>query len=123
MSEITFNEYANKVPGGIRTNISPSCKQIAVIPCVTVESTASIKGLADCFVHVTKNNTTYYIDDKHRMMITWAGPVEVDNYNYATNPLGLRSQICYDYANNRAIYFNKIGQYKFIALTSTPAGS
>jgi hypothetical protein len=27
---------------------------------------------------VTSNNTTYYIDDKHRPIITWAGDVEVE---------------------------------------------
>lgn len=86
----------------------------AVIPAVTVEDVSGIKNLADCFVHVANINTTFYIDDKHRMMITWAGPVEADNYDYENNPLGLRSQMVYDFANNRAIYFNKVGEYKMI---------
>lgn len=116
MSEITFSEYADKVPGGIRNNINPSCKQIAVIPSVTVENVAGLKGLSDCFVHVSNKNTTYYIDDKHRIIITWAGSVEIDNYNAATNPLELRSQTCYDFANNKAYYFNKVGAYKTITL-------
>lgn len=48
----------------------------AVIPAVTVDNVDGITNLANCFVHVTSNNTTYYVDDKHRPMIIWAGPVE-----------------------------------------------
>lgn len=99
--------------GAIRFK-NPECPMNAVIPAVTVEDVSGIKNLADCFVHVANINTTFYIDDKHRMMITWAGPVEADNYDYENNPLGLRSQMVYDFANNRAIYFNKVGEYKMI---------
>lgn len=88
----------------------------AVIPAVTVDTVDGITNLANCFVHVASINTTYYIDDKHRPMITWAGPLEVDNYDYATNPLGLRSQTVYDFTNNRAIVFNKRGEYRLIDL-------
>lgn len=62
-------------------------------------------------------NTTFYIDDKHRITTTWAGPVEVDDYDYANNPLGLRSQMLYDFQNNRAVYYNKSGAYRLVALT------
>ena len=89
---------------------------VAVIPSVTVESKENLKDLADCFVHVTNINTTFYIDDKHRVMITWAGPVEIDDYDYQNNPLGLRSQTVYDFENNRAIYYNKTGGYRLITL-------
>lgn len=84
---------------------------------MTVESVSNLKDLADCFVHVSDINTTFYIDDKHRPVITWAGPVEVDDYDYANNPLGLRSQMLYDFQNNRAVYYNKSGAYRLVTLT------
>ena len=110
-----FNEYGKCVRAGIR-NVAPSCKDVAVIPSVTVENTTGLRGLADCFAHVTSTNTTYYIDDKGRMMIVWAGPVEADGYDYSTNPLGLRSQSVYDFTNNIEIYFNAIGAYRIKTL-------
>lgn len=112
-----FSEYGKCVRAGVR-NVAPSCKDIAVIPSVTVENTAGLKGLADCFVHVTTINTTYYIDDKGRMTITWAGPVEVSGYNYQENPLGLRSQSVYDFANNIEIYYNATGAYRIKTLST-----
>lgn len=89
---------------------------VAVIPAITVEDVSGIKNIADCFVHVSNINTTFYIDDKHRMMITWAGPVEANDYDYENNPLNLRSQVVYDFENNRAIYYNKIGEHRVITL-------
>lgn len=90
---------------------------VAVIPTLVVETTEGLKELADCFVHVANINTTFYIDDKHRSIITWAGPVEVDAYDYANNPLKLRSQTVYDFENNRGIYYNKTGAYRLFTLT------
>lgn len=90
---------------------------IAVIPSVTVDSVEGLRDLADCFAHVTSINTTFYIDDKHRMMITWAGPVEVEDYDYENNPLNLRSQTVYDFKNNLAIVYNKTGEYRLLTLT------
>lgn len=112
-----FKEYGKCVPGAIR-QIAPSCKDLAVIPSVTVENTEAMKNLANCFVHVTSNNTTYYIDDKHRITIIWAGPIEANNYNYALNPLKLRSQSVYDFQNNIEIYFNAVGEYRTKTLTN-----
>ena len=109
-------EYCGKVCGAIRPG-EPHCPYQAVIPSLTVESVSNLKDLADCFVHVSDINTTFYIDDKHRIMTTWAGPVEVDDYDYANNPLGLRSQMLYDFQNNRAVYYNKSGAYRLVALT------
>jgi hypothetical protein len=116
-NKVNFCEYGRAVPGCIRER-APECPMQAVIPSVVVESTSNLKNLADCFVHVTDINTTFYIDDKHRTMITWAGPVEVDNYDFANNPLGLRSQTVYDYANNKAYYYNKTGEWRQIDLYS-----
>ena len=67
-----------KVPGCIRVQ-QPKCPFVAVIPTVTVEDNSGLKELADCFVHVLNINTTYYIDDKHRIITIWQGPVEVDS--------------------------------------------
>lgn len=115
MCNQNFNEYGKCVRAGIR-NVAPSCKDVAVIPSVTVENVEGLRGLSDCFVHVTTTNTTYYIDDKGRMMIVWAGPVEADGYDYSVNPLGLRSQSVYDFANNIEIYFNATGAYRIKTL-------
>ena len=115
MCNQNFNEYGKCVRAGIR-NVAPSCKDVAVIPSVTVENVEGLRGLSDCFVHVTTTNTTYYIDDKGRMMIVWAGPVEVDGYDYSVNPLGLRSQSVYDFANNIEVYYNATGAYRIKSL-------
>ena len=109
-------EYGCKHNACIR-EIKPQCPYTAVIPSVTIETIDGIKELADCFVHVANINTTYYIDDKHRMIITWAGPVEVNDYDYTNNPLNLRSQWAYDFVNNRGIYYNAQGVYRTIELT------
>lgn len=89
-----LNEYHYTMPACIR-NKQPDCLAKAVIPSITVETTDGITNLANCFVHVTGINTTFYIDDKHRPMIVWAGPVEIDAYDIEANELGLRSQTCY----------------------------
>lgn len=115
-NNVKFCEYGRKVSGCLRS-VEPGCPMQAVIPSVVVDDVSGLKNLADCFVHVTSINTTFYIDDKHRTMVTWAGPVEYDNYDYESNPLGLRSQTVYDFANNVAIYFNKTGGYRKITLT------
>lgn len=87
------------------------CKAKAVIPSITVDTVEGITNLANCFVHVTTINTTFYVDDKHRPMIIWAGPVEVDAYDIETNELGLRSQICYTTVDGvyEQVYFDKQG--------------
>lgn len=50
----------------------------AVIPAVTLENTSGLNSYTNCFVHVTGNNTTYYVDDKGTPIITWKG--DVDTY-------------------------------------------
>lgn len=71
-------------------------------------------------------NTTFYIDDKHRIMITWAGPVEVDlpesvetqeEFEEFVESFGLRGQHLYVKFFNHDInkyvidvfYFTKTG--------------
>ena len=92
-------------------NKTPDCEATAVIPSITVDSVEGITALANCFVHVTNINTTFYVDDKHRAMITWAGPVEIGIYDIAANELNLRSQLCFTKINNvyTEVYFDKQG--------------
>lgn len=103
-------EYSHKAKGCIR-NKNPECPYNAVIASVTVETIDGISNLADCFVHVTSINTTFYIDDKHRIMTIWAGPVEVEDYDIQANELGLRSQFCFTTVDGKftEIYFDKQG--------------
>jgi len=101
-------EYGPKACGCIRQK-APECPYEAVIPSVTVESISNLKDLADCFVHVSDINTTFYIDDKHRITTTWAGLVSVEDYDFDANPLNLRSQVAYDAKNNVAAIYDKQG--------------
>lgn len=96
--------------GCIKIDADP-CKAKAVIPAITTETVDGITNLANCFVHVTDINTTFYIDDKHRPMIIWAGTVEIESYDIETNPLGLRSQSMYTNIENvySHVYFDKQG--------------
>lgn len=105
-----MNEYAHKQKACIR-NRQPDCKAQAVIPSITVETVDGITNLANCLVHVTSTNTTYYVDDKHRIMITWAGPVEVASYDIAENALGLKGQVLYTIIDDifSEVYFDKVG--------------
>lgn len=109
-NDCCMNEYAYKQKACIREK-QPDCETQAVIPSITVETVDGLTNLANCFVHVTSNNTTYYVDDKHRIMITWAGPVEAENYDIAENELNLRSQTCYTDINGvySEVYFDKTG--------------
>lgn len=107
-NNVNFCEYGKKASGCFRS-VEPGCPMQAVIPSVVVEDVSGLKNLADCLVHVTNINTTFYIDDKHRMMVTWAGLVSVDNYDFDANPLNLRSQIAYDAVNNLAGIYDKQG--------------
>lgn len=108
-------EYGKKVAGCIR-NKNPECPYNAVIPQVTVDDVSGIKNLRDCFVHVSSINTTFYIDDKGRMMITWAGPVSIEDYDYRENPLNLRSQFLYTTEGSARLlfFFDKQGKYNLI---------
>lgn len=120
-------EYGCKHNACIR-EINPECPYTAVIPSVVVEHTSNLKDLADCFVHVTDINTTFYIDDKHRMTITWVGPIEEEadpnwteqdlEEHVLSNPRGLRSQYAYYKAFNGdsgkyiidVFYYDKTGK-------------
>lgn len=122
-------EYCGCALGRIKKDADP-CKACAVIPAVTVETVDGITNLANCFVHVTGINTTFYIDDKHRPMITWAGDVEVDlpaniqtdeQWQEFIHSFNLKSQFLYvkiyDEENHvnliDTFYFDKTGKIYF----------
>lgn len=124
-----LGEYRLNVKGCIR-NKNPECPYNAVIASVTVETTDGIKNLADCFVHVVDINTTFYIDDKHRPIIIWAGPVEVElpadvqteeQREEFVNSFALKGQFLYvkffDSDSNKNVikvfYFDKSGKKYF----------
>lgn len=121
-----LGEYRLNVKGCIR-NKNPECPYNAVIASVTVETIDGIKNLADCFVHVVDINTTFYIDDKHRPIIIWAGPVEVElppdvqtdeQWGEFVNSFDLKGQFLYvkffDNDSNKNVinvfYFDKSGK-------------
>lgn len=107
--DIKFCEYGRMANGCIREK-QPGCPMQAVIPSVTVESIEGIKNLADCLVHVSDINTTFYIDDKHRPIITWAGPIDIPGYDMEGNPNNYRDQIVTDTANQIAVIYDRSGK-------------
>ena len=86
------------------------------IPLQEVETPDGITNLANCFVHVASNNTTYYIDKRHRIAVVWAGPVEEANYDLEKNPRNLRSQFLFTQTvdgglvQDTLVYFDKQGK-------------
>lgn len=106
--DIKFCEYGRMANGCVREK-QPGCPMQAVIPSVTIESIEGIKNLADCLVHVSDINTTFYIDDKHRPIITWAGPIDIPGYDMEGNPNNYRDQIVTDVANQMAVIYDKSG--------------
>ena len=109
-NDCCLSETCGCALGCIKKDADP-CKAKAVIPSITVDTVEGITNLANCFVHVTTINTTFYVDDKHRPMIVWAGPVEVSNYGIEANELNLRSQVCFTTVNGvfTEVYFDKQG--------------
>lgn len=109
-NDCCLSEYNHTMPACIR-NKQPDCTAKAVIPSITVDTVDGITNVANCFVHVTSNNTTYYIDDKHRPIIVWAGPVEIDLYDIVANENDLRSQTLYTKIDNvfTEVYFDRSG--------------
>lgn len=125
-NDCCLNEYNYTMPACIR-NKQPDCMAKAVIPSITVDTTEGLTNLANCFVHVTSINTTFYIDDKHRPMMVWAGDVEVNlpasvvtdaQWEEFLHSFNLKSQFLYvkthDTENNKDViissYFDKTGK-------------
>lgn len=103
-----MNEYCGCKLGRIK-EIEPTCDSTAVIPSITVQSVEGITNLANCLVHVEDINTTFYVDDKHRVMITWAGPVDIPGYNMVSNPSHYKDQIVTDIEKGIAVIYDKHG--------------
>ena len=98
-------------------NDKPTCP--CFVPCpsvVHVQSIEMVKQESNAFVIVDPVNTTYYIDGAHRITVIYAGPVYYNGYNYIENPLSLRAQTCYDFANNKAYHYDNTGKYRIINL-------
>lgn len=83
---------------------------------VSVQTVQDIKQLANVFVYVINNNTTYFIDNSRQITIISSGPVFADNYDYAANPRNLRAQTVYDFANNIVIHYGPTGDYRISVL-------
>lgn len=83
---------------------------------IVTQTTEGLKGLADAFVYVTSINTVFFVSSCHEITVISSGPVYVDNYNAATNPLGLANQVCYDFAGNVGYAFNAAGDYRVFDL-------
>lgn len=124
-----MDEYKYAMPACIR-NKQPDCTAKAVIPSITVETADGLTNLANCFVHVTSINTTYYVDDKHRPMMVWAGDVEVqaptdittsEEFSEFVQSFNLKSQFLYvkfyNETDNKnmvdSFYFDKTGRMYF----------
>lgn len=83
---------------------------------VTTQTVDGLKGLANAFAYVVSNNTTYFVSSCHEITIISSGPVFVENYDVAANPLGLRNQTLYDFAKNVAVHYNAKGEYRISVL-------
>lgn len=83
---------------------------------VSVENVSGIKALSNTFVYVTDINTVFFIDNQHRITTICAMPVFYNGYDYAHNPLNLRTQVVYDFDNNRQIIYDGKGNYRIIKM-------
>ena len=83
----------------------PTCKATAVIPSIVVETAEGIKQMSNTLVRVTDINSTFYVDDKHRITLVCANPVEKSNYDFETNPDGVRGQIVADKVTKEIVYY------------------
>lgn len=115
-NDCCMNEYAYKQKACIR-NKQPDCESQAVIPSITVETVDGITNLANCLVHVMENNTTYYVDDKHRILITWAGPVNIPGYDMDGNPNNYKNQIVTDVEVETAVIYDNHGKGYIFGIT------
>lgn len=89
---INLRNYDYTLPACVR-NKKPECTKKAIIASTTVETTSKMEGIRDAFVHVTENNTTYYLDSCGNPIITWAGPIDMPRYDVDNNPFGYKKQL------------------------------
>lgn len=109
------------MPAHIRKWAPPQCPVKAVIPLVEVATPENLKTLSNCFAYVQSTNTTFYIDNQHKFIMCWAGPIFADNYDYTTNPLGIHGQFVPDFANSQLIVYNEAGEYLILNGSQSPS--
>lgn len=83
---------------------------------VVVQSVEGIKGLSNAFVYAESINTVFFVSSCHEITVISSSPVYIDNYAAEVNPLNLRGQTCYDFANNVGYVYNEAGDYRVIEL-------
>ncbi len=83
----------------------PTCRAEAVIPTIVVENVDGIKQMTNTLVRVENINSTFYVDDKHRVTKVWAGPIEKSNYDFENNPDNIRGQLVIDKITRQAFYY------------------
>lgn len=93
------------------------CPVLAEIPARTVDNPVNLKGLRNCFVHVNSTNQTFYIDDQYHQILTWAGPVFADDYDFKDNPYGITGGVVYDFKNLIAGVYNEQGHLRQFTIT------
>lgn len=95
----------------------PGCPVLAEIPARTVDRPVNLKGLRNCFVHVNSTNQTFYIDDQYHTILTWAGSVYEDDYDFQVNPLGITGATVYDFENLIAGVYDYQGRLRTYPLS------
>ena len=98
---------------------TPSCCNDAVIPTVTVATIADMKGITNALVHVAENNTTYYVDGRGNIIITWAGQANIPGYDMEANPRNLRNQIVTDVEKGIAVLYDAFGHPYMFGLSES----
>lgn len=83
---------------------------------VVVQSIEGIKGLSNAFVYVESIRTCFFVDSCHSITVISSSDVYVDHYPAAQNPLNLRGQTLYDFAENVGYVYNEAGDYRVIEL-------
>lgn len=89
---------------------------LAEIPARTVERSVNLKGLRNCFVHVNSTNQTFYIDDQYHQILTWAGPVFAEDYDFQANPYKIVGGTVYDFKNLVAGVYDYQGRVRTFPL-------
>lgn len=97
----------------------PGCPVLAEIPARSVDNPINLKGLRNCFVHVKSTNQTFYIDDQYHQILTWAGPIFQDDYDFQANPFKVFGTTVYDFKNLIAGVYDYQGRLRQFSLLNT----
>lgn len=110
------DEYKYSMKACIR-NKQPDCTAKAVIPSITIDHASDVGNYPNCLVHAVDTNTTFYVDDNHRPIITWAGFVNIPGYDMEHNPNHYKNQIVTDTVSKTAVIYDNNGIGFVFALT------